>query len=38
MTSLGTIAFIGDLAPGYYLTLACVLSLVSLITIRKIGI
>jgi len=38
MTSLATIAFIGDLAPGYYLTLVCVLSLVSLVTIRKIGI
>jgi MHS family proline/betaine transporter-like MFS transporter len=34
MTWLGTIAFIGDLAPGYYLTLVCVLSLATLITIR----
>jgi MHS family proline/betaine transporter-like MFS transporter len=37
MTSLGTIAFIGDLAPGYYLTLVCILSLAALITIRKTG-
>ncbi len=37
MTSLATIAFIGDLAPGYYLTLVCVVSLVSLVTIRKTG-
>jgi MHS family proline/betaine transporter-like MFS transporter len=35
MTSLGTIAFIGDLAPGYYLTLVCLLSLSALVTIRK---
>jgi MHS family proline/betaine transporter-like MFS transporter len=34
MTWLGAIAFIGDLAPGYYLTLVCVLSLATLITIR----
>jgi MFS transporter, MHS family, proline/betaine transporter len=34
MTWLGAIALIGDLAPGYYLTLVCVLSLVTLITIR----
>jgi MFS transporter, MHS family, proline/betaine transporter len=34
MASLGSIAFIGDLAPGYYLTLVGVLSLVTLITIR----
>ena len=35
MASLGGIAFIGDLAPGYYLTLVCLLSLVTLITIRR---
>jgi MHS family proline/betaine transporter-like MFS transporter len=35
MTSLGTIAFIGELAPGYYLTLVCLLSLAALITIKK---
>src|SRR5580700_7778270 len=35
MTWLGTIAFIGDLAPGYYLTLVCILSLAALVTIRK---
>jgi MHS family proline/betaine transporter-like MFS transporter len=35
MASLGSIAFIGDLAPGYYLTLVGVLSLVTLVTIRK---
>jgi MFS transporter, MHS family, proline/betaine transporter len=35
MTWLGAIAFIGDVAPGYYLTLVCVLSLVTLITIRR---
>lgn len=34
MTWLGGIALIGDLAPGYYLTLVCVLSLVTLMTIR----
>lgn len=34
MTWLGGIAFIGDMAPGYYLTLVCVLSLVTLMTIR----
>jgi MHS family proline/betaine transporter-like MFS transporter len=34
MASLGSIAFIGDLAPGYYLTLVGVVSLVTLITIR----
>jgi MFS transporter, MHS family, proline/betaine transporter len=35
MTWLGGIAFIGDLAPGYYLTLVCVLSLSALVTIRR---
>ena len=34
MTWLGGIALIGDLAPGYYLTLVCALSLVTLMTIR----
>jgi len=34
MASLGSIAFIGNLAPGYYLTFVAVLSLVTLITIR----
>ena len=37
MTALGTIAFIGDMAPGYYLSLVAVLSLASLFTIRKLG-
>jgi MFS family permease len=35
MTWLGGIALIGDLAPGYYLTLVGLLSLASLITIRR---
>jgi MHS family proline/betaine transporter-like MFS transporter len=35
MASLGGIAFIGDLAPGYYLTLVCLLSLGTLIAIRR---
>jgi MHS family proline/betaine transporter-like MFS transporter len=35
MTWLGGIALIGDLAPGYYLTLVCVVSLCALITIRR---
>jgi MHS family proline/betaine transporter-like MFS transporter len=35
MAWLGGIALIGDLAPGYYLTLVCVVSLVTLITIRR---
>jgi MHS family proline/betaine transporter-like MFS transporter len=35
MTWLGGIAFIGDLAPGYYLTLIGLISLYSLITIRR---
>ena len=34
MTWLGGFRFIGDLAPGYYLTLVGVLSLATLITIR----
>jgi len=35
MTWLGGIAVIGDLAPGYYLTLVCLISLSALITIRR---
>jgi MHS family proline/betaine transporter-like MFS transporter len=35
MAWLGGFAVIGDLAPGYYLTLICVLSLAALITIRR---
>lgn len=35
MASLGSIALIGDLAPGYYLTAVCVLSLGTLIMIRR---
>jgi MHS family proline/betaine transporter-like MFS transporter len=35
MTWLGGIALIGDLAPGYYLTLIGMVSLYSLITIRR---
>jgi MFS family permease len=35
MTWLGGITFIGGLAPGYYLTLVGVMSLYSLITIRR---
>jgi MHS family proline/betaine transporter-like MFS transporter len=35
MTWLGSIAIIGDLAPGYYLTLVCMVSLYALITIRR---
>jgi MHS family proline/betaine transporter-like MFS transporter len=38
MTALGTIAFVGDMAPGYYLSLVAVLSLVSLFTIRRLGV
>src|SRR4051812_21055975 len=37
MTALGTVAFFGDMAPGYYLSLVAVLSLVSLFTIRRLG-
>jgi MHS family proline/betaine transporter-like MFS transporter len=35
MASLGSIALIGDLAPGYYLTTVCILSLGTLIMIRR---
>jgi MFS transporter, MHS family, proline/betaine transporter len=35
MTWLGSIAIIGDLAPGYYLTLVCLVSLYALVTIRR---
>jgi MFS transporter, MHS family, proline/betaine transporter len=35
MTWLGGFALIGDLAPGYYLTLVCILSLYALVTIRR---
>jgi MHS family proline/betaine transporter-like MFS transporter len=35
MTWLGGFALIGNLAPGYYLTVVCVLSLWALITIRR---
>jgi len=35
MTWLGTFALLGDLAPGYYLTAVCLLSLASLITIGR---
>ena len=35
MTWLGSIAIIGDLAPGYYLTLVCMISLYALVTIRR---
>ncbi|MGC2082297.1 MAG: hypothetical protein WA702_02935 [Bradyrhizobium sp.] len=38
MTALGTIAFFGDMAPGYYLSLVALLSLASLFTIRKLGV
>src|SRR6516225_3460814 len=34
MTWLGSFALIGELAPGYYLTVICVLSLWALVTIR----
>ena len=37
MTWLGGFAAIGELAPGYYLTVVCVLSLYALITIRRTG-
>jgi MFS family permease len=37
MTALGTIAVIGDMAPGYYLSCVAVLSLASLFTIRRTG-
>src|ERR1700742_1679863 len=35
MTWLGGFAPIGDLAPGYYLTLVCLVSLYALVTIRR---
>jgi MHS family proline/betaine transporter-like MFS transporter len=35
VTWLGTIAFIGDLSPAYYLTFVGILSLTSLITIKR---
>jgi MHS family proline/betaine transporter-like MFS transporter len=35
VTWLGGVALIGDLAPGYYLTLICMLSLYALIVIRR---
>ncbi len=35
MAWLGSIAFIGDLAPGYYLTSVSILSLATLTTIRR---
>ncbi len=35
MASLGGIAFIDDLAPDYYLTLVCAVSLFALVVIRK---
>jgi MFS transporter, MHS family, proline/betaine transporter len=35
MTWLGSFALIGELAPGYYLTTVCLLSLAALITIRR---
>ena len=37
MTWLGGFAAIGGLAPGYYLTVVCILSLYALITIRRTG-
>jgi len=37
MAWLGGFAVIGDLAPGYYLTLICVLSLAALLEIRRTG-
>jgi MFS transporter, MHS family, proline/betaine transporter len=35
MTWLGGFALIGELAPGYYLTVVCILSLYALLTIRR---
>jgi MHS family proline/betaine transporter-like MFS transporter len=35
MTWLGGIAWIGDLAPAYYLILVCMLSLYALMVIRR---
>jgi MFS family permease len=37
MTWMGSFALIGDLAPGYYLTVIAVLSLCALVTIRRTG-
>jgi MFS transporter, MHS family, proline/betaine transporter len=37
MTWLGSIPLVGDLAPGYYLTLISVISLFALIVIRRTG-
>jgi MHS family proline/betaine transporter-like MFS transporter len=37
MTWLGGFALIGNLAPGYYLTVVCVLSLGALVTIRTMS-
>jgi MHS family proline/betaine transporter-like MFS transporter len=36
MTWLGGFALIGELAPGYYLTAVCILSLYALLTIRRV--
>lgn len=35
MTWMGSFALIGDLAPGYYITVIAALSLCALMTIRK---
>ncbi len=35
MTWMGSFALIGELAPGYYLTAVCILSLAALFTIRR---
>jgi MFS transporter, MHS family, proline/betaine transporter len=35
MAWLGGIALVGELAPGYYLTLVCIVSLLALVTIRR---
>jgi MHS family proline/betaine transporter-like MFS transporter len=35
MTWLGSFALIGELAPGYYLTAVCILSLIALVTVRR---
>jgi MHS family proline/betaine transporter-like MFS transporter len=37
MTWLGSIPVVGSLAPGYYLTLICIISLSALIVIRRTG-
>ncbi|MFB9268450.1 MFS transporter [Bradyrhizobium erythrophlei] len=36
MTWMGGFALIGELAPGYYLTAVCLLSLAALVTIRRL--